>query len=808
MNTNTISVSAVGCQGKTAGLMILSEPILYPFSLTPLAVDDEKNLSVLQQAMRSDRSLAVFFSVPEQLSPEMMALYPGLPGFICGERACIGIGVLVRVVKELRLPDGTLRIVVRGLKRIRHLTTGFSPAGMPQVFYEELTNGEAEENDPENLARMKSLLLVFQELSGLLPGLPDELNQALRSTSQPGRVADILADSLMFSTAEKLALLALTKLHDRLELLAVLLNRELETTQLGMKIQNEVHEAMSESQREFYLREQLRTIKQELGEETRNSDVVTLEKRLAESDLPEAVEETVKRELERLDLIPQASPEYHLSYSYLCWLLDAPWRVFTEEHLDCAEAEKVLEADHYGLEEVKKRILEYLAVMQLRGQGGAEVKAPILCLVGPPGVGKTSIGQSIARAMNRKFIRVSLGGVRDEAEIRGHRRTYVGAMPGRIIQNLKRVGCANPVFMLDEIDKLAQDFRGDPASALLEVLDPAQNFSFNDNYLELGFDLSHVFFIATANTLETIPGPLRDRMEIIRIPGYTALEKREIAKRYLVPRQLLENAIPHGVMKFMPSGIDELIRYYTMEAGVRELERVISTICRRVARKLVDGGETESLKISPDTIHQLLGGRKYRADALRRQRRPGYALGMAWTAVGGAILPIEVLKIPGGKGELRLTGSLGKVMQESAATAFSLARTLSDWHGQSPEYFTTNDFHIHVPDGATPKDGPSAGITLLTALISLLRQQSIPPALAMTGELSLHGEVTAVGGIREKVVSALRAGVKTIIMPEENRKDYEELPEPVRDKLKFHFVSNYQDVLPLVFPKSAHKGKK
>ena len=491
---------------------------------------------------------------------------------------------------------------------------------------------------------------------------------------------------------------------------------------------------------------------------------------------------------------------FFFSYTYLNWLLDIPWNVYTEDRLDCAAASEILEEDHFGLDDVKKRILEFLSVLQLK-QNDPDNKAPILCLVGPPGVGKTSLGQSIARALERKFIRVSLGGVRDEAEIRGHRKTYVGAMPGRIMQNLKRAGSSNPVFMLDEVDKLARDNHGDPGSALLEVLDPSQNTSFNDNYIEIGYDLSHIFFIATANMLEGIPGPLLDRMEVIRIPGYTSIEKREIAKRYLIPRQIKANGLKASKVKFNAGAIDELISFYTMEAGVRELERVTAQVCRRIARKLVTGeiDPEEVIRISAKTVQELLGPRKYLQDSAVECHDPGYAVGMAWTAAGGTILPIEIAAIPGGKGNLKLTGSLGKVMQESAETAFSLVRSVASEWNVDPEYFNTNDFHIHVPDGATPKDGPSAGVTMTMALLSLIQKKCLKSYVSMTGEVTLHGKVTAIGGLREKCVAALRAGIREVILPEENRKDFEELPDQVKEKLTFHFVKNFREAMKAAF---------
>lgn len=511
------------------------------------------------------------------------------------------------------------------------------------------------------------------------------------NAESPGRLADLISDALNLNYAEKILLLSMTDVRRRFEVLAILMNRELEVLKLGMKIQSEVHQAMSQQQREFFLREQLRTIQQELGEDSRNPDIIEIEERLESTELPPHVLEVVRKELSRLEVIPQAAPEYHIAYTYINWLLDLPWCVFTEDRLDCAEAEKVLDADHYGLEDVKQRILEFLAVLQLKPDD--ERRAPILCLVGPPGVGKTSLGQSIARAMNRNFIRVSLGGVRDEAEIRGAPPHLRRALPGRIIQNLKKAGSGNPVFMLDEIDKLASDFRGDPASALLEVLDPAQNNSFNDHYLEVDYDLSKVFFIATANLLETIPGPLQDRMEIIRLPGYTSFEKREIARRYLVGRQVKANGLKAKQVRFQLGAVDELIDHYTREAGVRELERCIGQVCRRIARRVVEGkiAPDETVSVTPALVRELLGARKFLMDEADAKLGPGCATGMAWTSCGGVILPVEVISLPG-KGGLKLTGSLGKVMQESAEAAFSLVRAHAAGWGIGPGVFCRTRF--------------------------------------------------------------------------------------------------------------------
>lgn len=797
MDNKTISVAGLRKLGTAAGLFILRQPVVFPFSLSPVNVEIEENQEVVREAMNSDRTVAMFpqYSYTGKNVPTKL---PMIATVTYGDRKLSRVGVLARVVRELRLPDGSSKIVVRGLRRIYCELIEVGTDGIPRVQYRNADEDMAENADNANIARAKSVLNYFHELSAMV-NQPEELVNAVEATNVPGRIADILSDAMHFSGDEKVTLLALTDIGERLDLLAILMARELEIAVLGMSIQNQVQEAMGDSQREFFLREQLRVIKRELGEEPRGGDIAMLEKKMQNVDLPENVESTVKNEIERLECIPTSAPEYHISYSYVNWLLDVPWNKYTEDRLDCAVARKVLEEDHYGLEDVKDRILEFLAVLQLR-QGDPKSTAPILCLIGPPGVGKTSIGQSIARAMNRNFIRVSLGGVRDEAEIRGHRRTYVGAMPGRIIQNLKRAGSSNPVFMLDEVDKLAQDFRGDPGSALLEVLDPAQNHSFNDNYIELGCDLSKVFFIATANSIDGIPGPLRDRMEIIRVPGYTALEKREIAKRYLVPRQIKNCGLENKTVSFRTGAVDELIKFYTMEAGVRELERVTGQICRRLARRIVEKDEKFSGRIIVDKqlVVELLGKHRFQPDGLRRDSKPGYALGMAWTGVGGTVLPVEILAIPGGKGQLKLTGSLGKVMQESAETAFSFVRSIAKDFGTEPEFFNTNDFHIHVPDGATPKDGPSAGITLVTALVSLISGKRVRALTAMSGEVTLHGHVTAVGGIREKVTAACQAGVTTIILPEENIKDAEELPEEVKSKITFHYVKECRKALEIM----------
>ncbi len=798
---SVISVEGIGVSPSESSAVFvpMRDPVIYPYGLASIVMDSEERLAILKYALAGDRMLVFFPEIPSDDELSSVTVKVSFKVFNhAGKRRSL-VGVLARVVKELKFPDGSSRIIVRGLKRVRFNRMLSTDGGVEVAVFQPLPEDRVANKSEEVQARRNTLLNIFRELVSIVPGTPEELQVAVLNAPTPDRLTSVIADSMNFSYLEKVLVLAVDNLVQRLSFMIVMLNHELEVARLGAKLQREVTQVIGRQQRELYLREQLSAIQRELGEESRSPDIVELRKRIGATVLPERVQPVIQKELSRLEMIPQASPEYSICYDYITWLLEVPWQVFTEDQLDCSVAMEVLEADHYGLKDVKERIIEFLAVLQLRK--APSQRAPILCLVGPAGVGKTSLGRSIARAMNRKFVRVSLGGVRDEAEIRGHRRTYIGAMPGRIVQNLKKAGTANPVFMLDEIDKLANDFRGDPAAALLEVLDPAQNSTFNDHYIEVDCDLSRVFFIATANLLDTIPVPLRDRMEIIRLPGYTSFEKREISRRYLVPRQLDENGLSSKQVRFLMGGIDELIDHYTREAGVRELERVIGQVLRKLARRIVEGGIEAGERISIDSklVQELLGPRKFLLDEAE-VAGPGYAIGMAWTSCGGVIMPIEVTSIPGGKGMLKLTGSLGKVMQESAETAFSLIRAhASEWK-LKPAYFFEHDFHIHVPDGATPKDGPSAGITLTTALISLLIGKRVMPKLAMTGEITLRGKVSAVGGIREKVIAALRAGIKHIVMPKENEKDTLEIPEEVRNKLVFHFVEDFHEVLEIAFP--------
>lgn len=759
----------------------LSGTLVFPYALTPLVIDGESSIQLVARvANGTDKLIALFPEIPPQDENGVPEI--NVDTFTMDEKKLSVIGVAGRVVKHVKFPDETDRVLIRGLSRIRFL--GFHPEDH-SAEVERLV--EADDDNVEVSAMTKNAVRQFQEIISYSPNFPEELKIAVLNLQDNTRIVDLIADTINISYAEKLEILTLPSLQERLQLLTILLNREVEVLKLGSEIQTQVHNALGKSQREFFLREQLRTIKEELGEESKNPDIVSIEERLAKLNAPPHVVETVKKETERLNMIPQASGEYTIAYNYIDWILSLPWQTYTEDRLDVSEAERILNKDHFGLKDVKERILEFLSVLQLK----KDKKSPILCFAGPPGVGKTSLGKSIANAMGRKFVRMSLGGMKDEAEIRGHRRTYLGALPGRILQGLKKAGVSNPVFMLDEIDKIGSDFRGDPASALLEVLDPQQNSAFNDHFLELDYDLSSVMFIATANMLDTIPPPLLDRMDIITLPGYTPYEKRQIARKYLVPRQMKENGLDGVKLTFPLKSIDRIINSYTREAGVRSLERTIGSVLRKVAKQVVEKkfDPVKDSEITPEDVHKYLGAPRFLADEVSPKPEVGVATGMAWTSVGGTTLQVESIRMSG-KGELKLTGSLGDVMKESALAAFSFIRSRADEFGIDPEVFQKNDFHIHVPDGATPKDGPSAGVTLATAIFSLLTGKPVRNDFAMTGEITLRGRVTAVGGIKEKVIGALRAGVRNIILPEENRKDLENVPDEVREKLTFHFVSD------------------
>ena len=789
----------------TVPAIALSGMLVYPYALTPLVIDGEESIELVQKAADGDRLLALFPEYPAD-PVDTAGLNLRIKTFTLEGKKVLSTGVLGRIVKMLRFPDNTVRVLVRGLCRIKEIS--FDPETRLANFRKLK---EQDGNEIEIQAMVRNAIKQFQEVITYSPNFPEDLKIAILNMNSNTRITDLIADALNISYAEKLAILTLPKLQERLQLLTILLNREVEVLKLGSEIQTQVHNAMSKSQREFFLREQLRTIKEELGEETRNPDLAELNKRFADLDAPEKVMQTLEKELSRIETIPPTAPEYTVSFNYIDWILSLPWNNMTEDRIDIRRAAEILDRDHYGLKDVKERILEFLSVLQLK----KDKKAPILCFSGPPGVGKTSLGKSIADAMGRKFIRMSLGGIKDEAEIRGHRKTYIGALPGRIIQGLKKAGSSNPVFMLDEIDKIGNDFRGDPASALLEVLDPQQNFSFHDNYLELDYNLENVMFIATANLLDTIPAPLLDRMDVITLPGYTPLEKQKIAEQYLIPRQIVENGLEEKKIRMTEDATRDIISLYTREAGVRTLERTIGAVMRKTARKVVENkfDPKKDAVITPANVKKALGAPRYLNDEIPAKPEVGTAVGMAWTSVGGTILQIEALLIPGGKGELKLTGSLGNVMKESALAAFSYIRSKAPEYGIADTVFTKNDFHIHVPDGATPKDGPSAGVTLSTALISLLTNTPVENRVSMTGEITLRGTITAIGGVKEKSIGALCAGVTDVILPEENRKDAEEIPEEVKKKITFHFVSTAEEAWKVAVPalkkkKSTAKRKK
>ncbi len=706
-------------------------------------------------------------------------------------------GTSGNILKMLRFPDGTIRLLVQGLSRIkikRFLNT--DPYLSAEV--DEIEDIIVDEVKIEALQR--NLLEQLKKAVDLAPNLSEELYVSAANQETASKAADMIASNLNISVKEKQEILEELDVYKRMERLLLILNKEIEVLELSKKIQSEAKSELGKIQREFILREQLKAIKKELGEKGDNAETDEFEQRIQEAKMPEAAEQAARKELDRLSRMNPASAEYTVSRTYLEWLVDIPWQKSTKDVLDIKKAKKILDEDHYDLEKVKDRILEYLAVRKLK----SDVKGPILCFVGPPGVGKTSLGRSIARAMGRKFERISLGGMRDEAEIRGHRRTYIGALPGRIVQNIKRCGSNNPIIMLDEVDKLGSDFRGDPASALLEVLDPEQNDTFSDHYLEVPFDLSKVMFITTANLLDTIPPVLRDRMEIIRIPGYTDLEKLEIAKRHLLPKQFENHGISKSRMAIKDSAVLEIINGYTRESGLRNLEREIASVCRKVARKIA-AGSSSSYSITDRNLKNYLGPERFGSEALSRTGQIGVAAGLAWTSTGGELLYIEATAMQG-KRDLLLTGSLGDVMKESAMAALSYVRSNCKKLGIEPDFCDNHEIHVHVPSGATPKDGPSAGITLATALASLLSHRKVRPYLAMTGEITLRGEVMKIGGLKEKLLAAYRAGVKTVILPKENKNDLIDIPSEIKKGLNFKFVSNADEVLKFALEKARANG--
>ncbi len=749
--------------------------VLFPGMVLPLTVGRERSRAAAQEAARLQRPIGILLQSKadvEEPSPDDLHW----------------VGTTANVLRYVTSPDGLHHAICQGLKRFRVLQ--FLDGYPFPVARVELID-EPDTSDPEIEGRAHNLKQRAIEILQLLPQVPEEMVVALQSVEGPARLADLIAGLMDINAEEKQALLETFDLKARLDKLLELLSRRIEVLKVSREIDERTKESIGGMNRKHLLREQMRTIQKELGEGDEGAtEIAELEKAIANAKMPEDVEKHARKELKRLERMPEAAGEYSMVRTYLEWLIELPWAADPQTEVDIAEARRILDEDHYGLDKIKRRILEYLAVRKLNPSG----KSPILCFVGPPGVGKTSLGQSIARATARKFVRVSLGGTHDEAEIRGHRRTYIGALPGNIIQNLRKAGTRNCVMMLDEVDKLgAGGFHGDPSSALLEVLDPEQNSTFRDTYLGVPFDLSGVMFICTANVLDTIPGPLRDRMEVIQLPGYTAQEKLQIARRYLLPRQLAANGLKAEQCEISDQALATIIDDYTREAGVRNLEREIGNVLRNVAVRIAEGS-AQQVKLGPDDLAAILGPRKFEADVAMLSGVPGVATGLAWTPVGGDILFIEAARMPGA-GKLILTGQLGEVMKESAQAALSLVKARSRELGIEPEVLEKSDIHVHVPAGATPKDGPSAGVAMFVALASLLTARPVRSDVAMTGEISLRGLVLPIGGVKEKVLAALRAGIRTVILPARNRRDLEEIPSDARDNLEFVWVERVDDAL-------------
>ncbi len=762
-------------------ILPLFNMIVFPKMMLPLEVFGDQSLQLVDEAMAKDRIIGLVLAreSPAETTFQAEDFY--------------SIGTSAVILKMAKTTENKAQLLVQGIERF-HIMEIVSGKPYLQARIESIQDQDSKDIEVEAL--MANLVGLFERIVKLTPFLPQEFSSMSKTITDPGVLADLIASIINVSTEEKQAILELLEVKQRLREVTRLVNHQVEVLELGNKIQTQVKDDMDKSQRDYYLRQQLGAIKKELGEEDETKvEVDEYRDKLAKKNLPEEAKKEADRELQRLDRMHPSSAEYTVASTYLDWILTLPWREGTEDNLDIRKARKVLEEDHYGLEKPKKRIIEYLAVRKLK----ADAKGPILCFVGPPGTGKTSLGQSIARALGRKFVRIALGGVRDEAEIRGHRRTYIGALPGRIIQSIRRAESNNPVFMLDEIDKVGSDFRGDPSSALLEVLDPAQNFSFMDHYLDIPFDLSHVMFITTANILDTIPPALRDRLEIIELVSYTVDEKLHIAEKYLLPRQITENGLQPGQISFTRGAIRLIISSYTREAGVRNLEREIASVCRGVASQVAEG-VMEKATIRHKDIHRYLGPERVTSEVTARTSKPGVVMGLAWTPVGGDLLFIEATAMKGKKG-LTLTGQLGDVMKESATAALSFIRTNAEALGIAKDFFEDVDIHIHVPSGAIQKDGPSAGVTIMTALTSLLTNKLVKKDLAMTGEITLRGLVLPVGGIKEKVLAAHRAGVKTIILPKWNRKDLADIPPKIRKDISFHLVEDMMDVLKIALEK-------
>ena len=789
-------------ESESYPVMPLRNTVLFPQQVIPIYIGREKSLKLINELPASSKHIVVVAQEDgsiEDPNPDEMYSF----------------GTLAVVLKVFDMPDNSKSAIVQGIDRVKILSFKEKEPYYRAVVQRLSDNVPSEDIELDALGN--NLRQVFNELIQVAPNLSEEHTGMLSNIQKPSRLADRTISLLTVPNPEKQEVLEELDVKKRVEKAIKILSKEIQRIKLGEEIQTEVHDEISKSQREYYLREQMKAIKRELGEDESQVELKDIEDAIKEAKMPEEAEKVALKELDRLSKIPSQSPEYTVSRTYLDWLTELPWSKTSEDSINVKDAKSILDKDHYGLEKVKERILEYLAVRALKMQKDPEgaLRGPLLCFAGPPGVGKTSLGRSIARSMGREFVRISLGGVRDEAEIRGHRRTYIGALPGRIIQSLKKAGTNNPVFMLDEIDKLGGDFRGDPSSALLEVLDPEQNCTFADHYLEVDFDLSKVMFISTANYRDPIPPALRDRMEIIEFSGYIEDEKVQIAMQHLIPKQMKENALTKKDVALNQTGIKELINSYTREAGVRNLEREIANVFRKVARDKIEKN-TKKIKVNKKKVSDYLGAPRFYSELAERTTKPGVVTGLAWTAAGGDILFIEASKMKG-KGRLTLTGQLGDVMKESATAAMTYVRSHTDILGLDEDFNENTDIHVHVPAGAIPKDGPSAGVGMFTAIVSLLTGIPVKNRVAMTGEITLRGNVLPVGGVKEKITAAHRAGIKTIILPDHNRKDLEEIPNHIKKDLDFHFAKEMMDVTDFALPglngrkkprKSSTKAKK
>ena len=772
----------------------LRNTVLFPQQIIPIYVGREQSLKLIADLPKGGKKYIVVVAQKDGSveNPKASDLYE--------------YGTLAMVMKVFDMPDKSRSAIVQGLDRVR-VKNFLDPDPYYKGLVEKVRGVVTPSAEIEGIT--VNLQEIFKKLIEIAPYLSEEQFHVLSNIQNPGKLVDKAISLMNISTKEKQDILEELDIKKRLEKCTVLINREIHRIELGEKIQSDVQDEISKSQREYFLREQMKAIQKELGEDTGGVELDELDEKIKTAKMPEKIEKVARKELIRMKKIPAQSPEYTVARTYLDWLVELPWSKESKDNEDINYAQEVLDSDHYGLTKVKERIVEHLAVRNLkksRAKKGERFKSPILCFGGPPGTGKTSIGKSIANSMGREFVRISLGGVRDEAEIRGHRRTYIGALPGRIIASLKKAGTNNPIFMLDEIDKLGMDFRGDPSSALLEVLDPEQNFSFNDHYLEVDFDLSNIMFITTANRIDKIPGPLRDRMEVLEFSGYIMEEKLQIAIDHLLPKQIKEHGLRKKEIKFSDESICLLVESYTREAGVRNLERQLANVCRKVAREITDG-KVKSIKVTPEKVYEYLGPIKFISEIAERTQQPGVVVGLAWTAFGGDILFIEATKMPG-KGVLKLTGKLGDVMKESVQAAYSYVRANAHKLGLDPTFYKKLDIHVHVPAGAIPKDGPSAGVAMITALVSLLSNKPVKDRLGMTGEISLRGNVLPIGGLKEKSTAAHRAGLTHILAPAQNEKDLVDIPKKVLKDLKISFVKDVSEVLKLALGLEGRKPQK